>query len=609
MTQRSLFDNAIATQTRPDTREQRIEDMFTECYSVAKVAAVAPSKLSTITAGAAPTIVTNASAMASAQLIKALPNFFAPPNPAFNVELPNSAIIPLGGGGAPEYTILAGDCPTGTAPTSFSVSFYYSGNQLDIVKYQSGQPFALWIDDVYIGYFQQPLRSNTAAAGGANTITLDAGASATDGFYNGYTVVQGAQKGQITAYVGSTKVATVNAGTYSAAAFTLVEDANGYAQLAGATSYVNLQWSAVATRKIDLVQSDFQGIDIGPNDSLWPAPMSGSARLVVVGDSQFTIVAGPHQNIPPVWATLGRIGGYQLYMDGEAGTGLVYDSGSGRLNYQDRIAPPTESWWLNILQASAGTFTVSITFGGSTQTTSAIAFNAAYSAVQTAIQALTNLPANSVKVALANSLGQLGYIILLRNCPGAVLTANTASLTGSFPPGLPKLTVWSGVVAPRVPLDGAGKALPFILLVEGSSNDSPGNAVTAAQIQAAASYIAQQVVLRFPTAACIFTGVWWTTTQAGTGVIGAADVAVNAAIRAGAALLTPINNQIPFIDTYDAGLGGNSWIFGSGTVAAPTTNKNDILISTTTSGHLTGQGQHYMATRIMQKVRSLLGAS
>ncbi len=59
------------------------------------------------------------------------------------------------------------------------------------------------------------LRSNTAQAGGASTITLDSGASSTDDLYNDCTVVitTGTGAGQVRAiadYVGSTKVATVD---------------------------------------------------------------------------------------------------------------------------------------------------------------------------------------------------------------------------------------------------------------------------------------------------------------------------------------------------------------------------------------------------------------
>jgi hypothetical protein len=59
------------------------------------------------------------------------------------------------------------------------------------------------------------IRSGTAQAGGATSITLDAGASATNNLYNNETIFirSGTGAGQsniITGYVGSTKVATVN---------------------------------------------------------------------------------------------------------------------------------------------------------------------------------------------------------------------------------------------------------------------------------------------------------------------------------------------------------------------------------------------------------------
>jgi hypothetical protein len=70
---------------------------------------------------------------------------------------------------------------------------------------------------VTAGTFGQTLyiaRANTAAAGGATTITLDGSASATDDFYNGHMIVLTGGTGLsqarfITDYVGATKVATV----------------------------------------------------------------------------------------------------------------------------------------------------------------------------------------------------------------------------------------------------------------------------------------------------------------------------------------------------------------------------------------------------------------
>lgn len=60
------------------------------------------------------------------------------------------------------------------------------------------------------------VRQETAQAGSGNTITLDTGASSVDDFYDNMalTIVEGEGAGQtryITSYVGSTKVATVDA--------------------------------------------------------------------------------------------------------------------------------------------------------------------------------------------------------------------------------------------------------------------------------------------------------------------------------------------------------------------------------------------------------------
>lgn len=573
----------------------------------ARIAGAAIPK--TLTVAATPTIVTNSTPMGSAQLMKAVPNFQPPPNPAFTFALPSASIVSLGSGGTAQYTALVGDTPAGGAITCFGVSFYHSGSQLDIIKFQSGQPFALWIDDLYIGYFCQPFASGTAAAGGANTITLAAGSSAVDGFYNGFTVTQGAVHGMITAYVGATKVATVSAGTYSAATYTIVDDANGYQLLSGVLSYVNIQFPAAGTRKIEVFGNDFQGINIGPNDSLWPAPIDATTRLILIGDSQFTVNFGPHTVSPPSWAMLGRACGCQLYVDGEAGTGFAYDSGSGRLSYLDRIAPPPEAWWISFIQASGGTFTLSVTYNGVTQTTSALAFNIGFAAIKTALQGLSNIPAGAViAVATAGGVASLSFIILLKNMTGANLTANFASLTGTINPGQPFVRNWLGVVAPRVPLDGGGNPLPFLLIVHGSSNDSTGNGVTTSLLQSTATAVAQAIVSRFPSAICVFVGVYWITTFTGDGIIGATDLARNAAIAAGAAFLTPVNGNVPFIDTYAAGLGGKAWVFGTGSISAPTVNTNDILISVATAAHPTGNGQHLLATRLMQNLKVLLGA-
>jgi lysophospholipase L1-like esterase len=158
-------------------------------------------------------------------------------------------------------------------------------------------------------------------------------------------------------------------------------------------------------------------------------------------------------------------------------------------------------------------------------------------------------------------------------------------------------------VAENVPTDSTGKALPFFLLVSASGNDT---AITDAKVQSAASYVAQQIVARFPTASTIFVGVLGDC-GANSNLIGPSDVSRNAAIAAAAALLPMINGKVPFVDTYAAGLGAPKIINGLGTVANPQAGTNSNLKSITVPGHPTGAGAQFLANWLTPKVQSLLG--
>ena len=93
--------------------------------------------------------------------------------------------------------------------------------KVDMVDWLGSTPNALQSGrvDGYVGAFAAamgwgPIRSNTAAAGAAGTITLDAAASSTNDFYRGRWIVLtgGTGVGQarvITTYTGSTQVASI----------------------------------------------------------------------------------------------------------------------------------------------------------------------------------------------------------------------------------------------------------------------------------------------------------------------------------------------------------------------------------------------------------------
>lgn len=75
-------------------------------------------------------------------------------------------------------------------------------------------PAGITAGTFYIEAERPALRTGTAQAGSSTTITLDAGASSIDDFYNGLVIGHSGDRytwRTITDYVGSTKVATVNA--------------------------------------------------------------------------------------------------------------------------------------------------------------------------------------------------------------------------------------------------------------------------------------------------------------------------------------------------------------------------------------------------------------
>lgn len=125
---------------------------------------------------------------------------------------------------------------------------------------------------------------------------------------------------------------------------------------------------------------------------------------------------------------------------------------------------------------TGGTFT--LTFGG--QTTSAIAYNAAASAVQTALQALSTVGANNVTVTgSAGGPYTITFVNALGKADQAQITA-TASLTGGTTPGVTMATSTAGatgsglyVKADPAATDGSDKAR--VLLMYSVTTDASSN--------------------------------------------------------------------------------------------------------------------------------------
>lgn len=108
---------------------------------------------------------------------------------------------------------VGGVSVVGIVVASFSIS--NRSMQVDGNQVISTTPTAGTLGEMWLMGLNRLGRRNTATAGGASTITLDAGASATDNIYATYAIkiIAGTGSGQfatIDSYVGSTKVATIS---------------------------------------------------------------------------------------------------------------------------------------------------------------------------------------------------------------------------------------------------------------------------------------------------------------------------------------------------------------------------------------------------------------
>jgi lysophospholipase L1-like esterase len=488
-------------------------------------------------------------------------------------------------------------------------TFYHTGTMLDVIQYGISDNVIVYINDAFVARYGLTFASGTAQGGGASTITLASSASTVSGYYNEYYVRIAGGTGvlnearQVTGYDGTTLIATMDsAWTTPPDATTqyVIQEGNQPFVMDGSTGsikYLHFRWNVSGQRKITIEQGVFAGVSAdGP---ISPAPPLATTPFMAVGDSFWEGDAAPN-NAPNLIDVFAAAMNWQTMNLGQGGTGFISTS-SERLNFQDRIAPPAEAWRVSLV-ATGGTFTISVTLGGVTSTTTALSPSSGtlQSDIQTALNALANVTSAGGNFAVVRGDFSTPLIIVGHGIPGATLSVDGSQLTGG---AISVLGAYLGDVAENVPTDSTGKALPFFLLVSGSGNDSGS---TDAEVQSAAIYVAQQIVARFPTASTIFVGVLGDC-NAQTNLIGATDVSRNAAIAAGAALLPTINGKVPFIDTYAAGIGAPKIINGLGTVADPAPGTNSYLKSITLPGHPTGAGAQFLANWLAPRVQSLTG--
>jgi hypothetical protein len=529
-------------------------------------------------------------------------------NPLFSYTGAASPLVTQLGAAFPrEHMVSAVASVSDTlSPGKVYATFYHTGKSLDLIQYGFGDSVTLYIDDQFVARYGEALASGTAQNGAKSGITLSAAASNVSGYYNEYYVRITGGSGvlnetrQITAYDAATFAADV------ASPWTIVPDSTTQYVLqdgtqpfvldgaTGSVKYIHLNWAQSARRKITVEQGIFAGV--AADGPIAPAPAWSAMPLLVVGDSFWDGEAAPI-SIPRLINTFAMSLGWLPTNLGEGSTGYI-GAAQNRLNFPDRIAPPAESWRA-LRTATGGTYTVDVTFGGVTATSAALAFNAGPAAIQTALNSLSNVAAAAGTFAVARGDFSTPLIIVGHGVSGATLSFNTDSLTGGT---LSVMGRYLGDVAPNVPTDSSGNALPFYLLVPGSGNDTE---FSDAQVQAAATYVAQQIVARFPTAMPIFTGVFGDC-NVQTSIIGTTDISRNAALAAAAAYLPRMAGKVPFIDTYSGGLGGLKIINGRGTVANPQPGTNSNFKSIVVPGHPTGDGSKFMSDWLAARVKALI---
>jgi hypothetical protein len=530
-------------------------------------------------------------------------------NPAFAFSGAAPALITQLGPTFPRVNMVSAATSNADtfAPGTVYTTFYHTGTALDVMQYGFSDNVMVYVNDTFVARYGLALASGTAQGGGANTIVLASASSSTSGYYNQYYVRIAGGTGvlnevkQVTGYDGTTFTATVDSAWTtqpdSTTQYVIQEGTQPFVLdgFTGSVKYLHFRWNVSAQRKITIEQGIFAGVS--SDGSIAPAPLQAMTPFMAIGDSFWEGDAAPN-NVANLVDIFAAALGWRTINLGQGGTGFI-GTIPGRLNFQDRIAPPAEAWRVSIT-ATGGTFTLSVLVNGVAGTTTPLAFNAAQTDIQAALNALSNVASGGGTFSVARGDLSTPLIFVGHGIAGATLSVDGSLLTGGT---ISVLGTYLGDVAENIPTDSGGNALPFFLLVSGSGNDT---SYTDAKVQSAASYVAQQIVARFPTATTIFVGVIGDC-NANSNLIGAADVSRNAAMAAGAMLLPTINGKVPFVDTYAGGVGAPKLINGLGTVANPQPGTNSNLKSIVLPGHSTGAGAQFLANWLAPQVQSLLG--
>jgi lysophospholipase L1-like esterase len=414
------------------------------------------------------------------------------------------------------------------------------------------------------------LTNGTAQAGAASTITLAAGSSATNSYWNGkwVNIISGTGAGQskyVNSYVGSTKVATIQ-GTWS-----VNPDATSVYQITGSPIVVGASTTLFATPtdglyyrikldftsatnggqafrefSVEVTNNYFWGVCTATTASVLPGPSRGTVDAIFSGDS-FAVGTGADTLLRNFCRYACDLLGWRYIFNGVGSTGYLNPGTTGLLNFLDRYLPPPynptystgSSWRLRLQEATGGTFTV--TYGG--QTTTAIAYNASNATIKAAVEALSSVGSGQCDV--QGPFFVSSPVLMLRTpaTPNGTLTIDGSALTGTGDTAV--ATAFTGDLVNNFRTDGNGAYLPVFLVMTGGHNDTTTQdaSYTGPALQAQCALLWSTIQKLWPHVTIIATGSLWM------GTYPAAATVANTAVATQASLtLNKIGGRVPFID-------------------------------------------------------------
>jgi hypothetical protein len=558
-----------------------------------------------------PTITFGINSVDAATPVQILPNTSTTGtalNPVF--KLSGNATYMAGGTVYPDYQSIR-QTPLPSNPATYgraAVDFMSDAPAISFKHYRSqGGYTRISVDGVEQMMIGPAVISGTAAAGTTNSITFAAGANAANGYYLGHWIhiISGTGAGQyaqISAYTGSTRVATVTPNWTTTPDATSVYEVTqqrlqytNTTNLSGVDYYFKFDWNGERRFRHYRVEEDSQGFwgcwVPTALDTVYPSVTADGRPTIWCGDS---FGAGTGANL---WmGGLAKIAcdtlGWGLINISVGGTGFL-NIGPQSLTFRDRLLPPTNAWQIFTRTATGGTFTLT----QNSITTAAISYTATLAQIQTILD-------NAFGAGAFKTAGQDAQSFFIigtgtnASYAGA-MTANWTSMTG----GPQYLVRYLGDLYPNIPKDGSGNPIDFNLVLQGLHNDTTYNnaAWTNAVLQAEVDYVVQSLTNKYPTMDLYMIGMMYLPGS------GATDPTLNAANTVGLNSMTNyarrINGKVPFVNTLNP-----SWATGSGYPGALAGNGNSDILTWTDGVHPSPYGHYMYGSRIAQSIMSIVAS-